>query len=156
MEVLPSVAASVATTIIAFMPLMYVSGVMGKFIAVMPVAIIAMLLISLFESSFILPCHLAHGHHEEDREPFRFIAAARSFREKTFARICEWTLGLFLASRGRCSDVADRSVSVSVSRLAKSQRGRVAVFGRVYRTLLFADAALGIEETRSRSWRGRA
>jgi len=33
-EVLPSVCASVTTTIIAFMPLMYVSGVMGKFIAV--------------------------------------------------------------------------------------------------------------------------
>jgi HAE1 family hydrophobic/amphiphilic exporter-1 len=59
-EVLPSVTASVGTTIIAFMPLMYVSGVMGKFIAVMPLAVIAMLLISLFEATFVLPCHLAH------------------------------------------------------------------------------------------------
>ncbi len=94
-EVLPSVAASVATTIIAFLPLMYVSGVMGKFIAVMPVAIIAMLLISLFESSFILPCHLAHGHHGEDREPFRFIAAAQKFRDKLSPGL-KWTLGLLL------------------------------------------------------------
>ena len=46
-EVLPSVFSSIATTIIAFVPLFYVSGVMGKFIAVMPVAIILMLLISL-------------------------------------------------------------------------------------------------------------
>ena len=59
-EVIPSVTASVMTTVIAFMPLMFVSGVMGKFIAVMPLAIIAMLLISLFESVFILPCHLGH------------------------------------------------------------------------------------------------
>lgn len=59
-EVMPSVVASVCTTIIAFLPLMFVSGVMGKFIAVLPVAVIAMLLISLFESIFILPCHLAH------------------------------------------------------------------------------------------------
>jgi HAE1 family hydrophobic/amphiphilic exporter-1 len=59
-EVLPSVAASVATTIIAFVPLMFVSGVMGKFIAVLPVAVIAMLVISLIESTFVLPCHLAH------------------------------------------------------------------------------------------------
>jgi len=59
-EVLPSVAASVATTIIAFVPLFFVSGVMGKFIAVMPIAVIAMLVISLIESSLILPCHLAH------------------------------------------------------------------------------------------------
>ena len=62
-EVLPSVTASVTTTVIAFMPLMYVSGVMGKFIAVMPVAVIAMLVISLFESMLILPAHLAHENN---------------------------------------------------------------------------------------------
>ena len=61
-EVLPSVAASVSTTIIAFIPLLFVSGVMGKFIAVLPVAVIAMLVISLLESTFILPFHLAHTH----------------------------------------------------------------------------------------------
>ena len=54
-EVLPSVIASVATTIIAFLPLMFVTGVMGKFIAIMPIAVIAMLVISLVESTFILP-----------------------------------------------------------------------------------------------------
>ncbi len=62
-EVLPSVCASVVTTIIAFMPLMFVTGVMGKFIEVMPVAVIAMLAISLIESTFILPCHLAHENN---------------------------------------------------------------------------------------------
>jgi multidrug efflux pump subunit AcrB len=50
----------VATTIVAFVPLFYVSGVMGKFIAVMPAAIIAMLLISLAEATFVLPGHLVH------------------------------------------------------------------------------------------------
>jgi multidrug efflux pump subunit AcrB len=59
-EVLPSVGASVITTVIAFVPLLYVAGVMGKFLAVMPVAVIAALLISLSEATFILPCHLAH------------------------------------------------------------------------------------------------
>ncbi|HAH48910.1 MAG TPA: AcrB/AcrD/AcrF family protein, partial [Planctomycetaceae bacterium] len=65
-EVLPSVCASVTTTVIAFMPLLFVSGIMGKFIAVMPIAVIAMLLISLLESTFILPCHLAHGKPPEE------------------------------------------------------------------------------------------
>ena len=68
-EVIPSVMASVTTTIIAFCPLLFVSGIMGKFIAVMPLAVIAMLAISLFESMFILPCHLAH----EDSIVFRVI-----------------------------------------------------------------------------------
>lgn len=67
-EVLPSVCASVSTTVIAFMPLLFVSGIMGKFIAVMPIAVIAMLLISLMESTFILPCHLAHAKQPEDGE----------------------------------------------------------------------------------------
>ena len=62
-EVLPAVCASVATTIIAFMPLMYVTGVMGKFICIMPVAVIAMLVISLVESLLILPAHLAHENN---------------------------------------------------------------------------------------------
>lgn len=59
-EVMPSVITAVMTTIIAFMPFFFVSGVMGKFIAVMPVAIIAMLAISLVEVATALPCHLSH------------------------------------------------------------------------------------------------
>ena len=62
-EVLPSVTASVTTTIIAFLPLAFVTGVMGKFIAIMPLAVIAMLIISLVESMFILPAHLAHDNN---------------------------------------------------------------------------------------------
>ena len=61
-EVVPSVSASVTTTVIAFMPMLFVSGVMGKFMAVIPFAVIAMLVISLWESIFVLPSHLAHKH----------------------------------------------------------------------------------------------
>lgn len=71
-EVLPSVAASVSTTIIAFVPLFYVVGVMGKFIAIMPLAVIAMLVISLLESTFVLPAHLAH----KDNLVTRFFSVA--------------------------------------------------------------------------------
>lgn len=62
-EVVPSVTASIMTTIIAFAPMFFVSGVMGKFMAVIPFAVIAMLVISLLESMFVLPCHLAHKHN---------------------------------------------------------------------------------------------
>ncbi|TWU60287.1 Swarming motility protein SwrC [Rubripirellula tenax] len=61
-EVMGSVAASVTTTVIAFSPMFFVSGVMGKFMAVIPFAVIAMLVISLWESVFVLPTHLAHKH----------------------------------------------------------------------------------------------
>lgn len=61
LEVLASVTTSVTTTVFAFMPMFFVTGIMGKFFAVLPVAVIAMLIISLIESVFILPCHLSHG-----------------------------------------------------------------------------------------------
>jgi HAE1 family hydrophobic/amphiphilic exporter-1 len=69
-EVMPSVTASVSTTIIAFSPMFFVSGMMGKFLAVIPLAVIAMLVVSLWESIFVLPCHLAHKHTGF----FRFMA----------------------------------------------------------------------------------
>jgi hydrophobic/amphiphilic exporter-1 (mainly G- bacteria), HAE1 family len=59
-EVVPSVISSVLTTVITFLPLCFVSGVMGKFIAVMPFAFICTLLVSLAESTLVLPGHLAH------------------------------------------------------------------------------------------------
>ena len=61
-EVVPSVTASVTTTVIAFLPMFFVTGVMGKFMAVIPFAVIAMLVISLWESIFVLPSHLSHRH----------------------------------------------------------------------------------------------
>ena len=65
-EVAPAVVSSVLTTVIAFIPLAFVTGEMGKWIAVMPLGLISMLLISLFEALFILPCHLAHSRIPED------------------------------------------------------------------------------------------
>jgi HAE1 family hydrophobic/amphiphilic exporter-1 len=60
LEVIPSVTTAVLTTVVAFAPLLFVSGRMGKFTSVMPAAIIAMLAVSLIECLTILPCHLAH------------------------------------------------------------------------------------------------
>lgn len=59
-EVIPSVTTAVLTTVVAFAPLLFVSGRMGKFTSVMPAAIIAMLVASLIECVTILPCHLAY------------------------------------------------------------------------------------------------
>ncbi|MEM6690707.1 MAG: efflux RND transporter permease subunit [Planctomycetota bacterium] len=60
LEVIPSVTVAVLTTVIAFAPLLFVSGRMGKFTSVLPAAMIAMLTVSLIECLTILPSHLAH------------------------------------------------------------------------------------------------
>lgn len=57
---------AVATTIVAFAPMLFVAGVMGKLMMVFPLAIIAVLLVSLAEVYIILPCHLAHMRPKEN------------------------------------------------------------------------------------------
>ena len=52
---------SVLTTIAAFLPLVFVSGTMGKFIRVIPLVVIPILIVSLIESLLILPAHLSLG-----------------------------------------------------------------------------------------------
>lgn len=51
---------SILTNIIAFAPLLFVPGIMGKIFKVVPIVVIAVFIISLFEALFILPAHLAH------------------------------------------------------------------------------------------------
>ncbi|MEN8200811.1 MAG: efflux RND transporter permease subunit, partial [Thermodesulfobacteriota bacterium] len=59
-EVAMPVLAAVTTTIVAFIPLSYVGGTMGKFVAILPMVVISCLLISLIESLLLLPAHLSH------------------------------------------------------------------------------------------------
>lgn len=53
------VTASVMTTVIVFAPMMFMTGIFGKFIYFIPLAVIISLLVSLWECFFILPHHVA-------------------------------------------------------------------------------------------------
>lgn len=57
-EVGMPVLGAVLTTILAFLPLMFVGGIMGKFISILPVVVIACLVVSLYECLLLLPAHL--------------------------------------------------------------------------------------------------
>jgi multidrug efflux pump subunit AcrB len=61
LEVTVPVTFSILTTIAAFMPLLFISGIMGKFIRVIPLIVISLLVVSLIESLFVLPSHLSMG-----------------------------------------------------------------------------------------------
>lgn len=58
-EIWPAVTASVLTTIVAFLPLMFMSGIFGKFVKPVSLGVILALIISLAEAFFILPGHIA-------------------------------------------------------------------------------------------------
>ncbi|MDD4956060.1 MAG: efflux RND transporter permease subunit [Candidatus Omnitrophica bacterium] len=58
-EVQGAVCAAVFTTIASFAPLLFMTGIIGKFIRNIPTVLIIALLASLGEALIILPCHLA-------------------------------------------------------------------------------------------------
>ncbi|MBN2315628.1 MAG: efflux RND transporter permease subunit [Sedimentisphaerales bacterium] len=66
-DVLLPVTFSILTNIVAFMPLCYIPGVMGKIWRVVPFVVITVFSISWIEALLILPCHLAHGKQRSGR-----------------------------------------------------------------------------------------
>lgn len=60
-EVGVPVIAAVSTMCVAFVPAMFVPGILGQMMAVVPLVVIANLIISVLEALFLLPAHLAHS-----------------------------------------------------------------------------------------------
>lgn len=58
-EVALPVSMTIATTIVAFAPLLFAEGVIGQILAIIPIVVIAVLVLSLVEALFILPAHLS-------------------------------------------------------------------------------------------------
>ncbi len=58
-EVVKPVFSSVITTVAAFSPLLFMGGIMGRFVMAIPLVVIAALLSSLLEAYVVLPSHLS-------------------------------------------------------------------------------------------------
>lgn len=67
-EIMWPVIATVTTTVAAFLPLLLMTGVLGKFMSVIPIAVSFALLCSLIECFLILPAHIVDwgGHIKHD------------------------------------------------------------------------------------------
>ena len=87
----PVVTASL-TTICAFGPLMFMSGVSGQFMRVVPVMAILVLLASLFEVFAILPAHVAEWGKAENRKahPNRWLERIRDRYVRILKRTIRW------------------------------------------------------------------
>lgn len=59
-ELIGPVTTTILTTIAAFLPLMFMSGIIGKFVIAIPIVVITLLIISWLESFLMLPSHVAH------------------------------------------------------------------------------------------------
>ena len=86
-EVGMPVLGAVLTTILAFIPLMFVGGIMGKFISILPVVVIACLVVSLYECLFLLPAHLGVHLPSERKTHTKFHRALTSIHHHTGKRL---------------------------------------------------------------------
>lgn len=59
-DVMSPVTVGVLTTIIAFLPTFFSSGILGQIMAVIPLVVVSVLLMSLVEAFIILPAHLSN------------------------------------------------------------------------------------------------
>lgn len=67
-EVSVPVTFSILTNIVAFLPLAFVPGTMGKVFYMVPIVVILVFIVSWIEGLFILPAHLSHGHVQKELE----------------------------------------------------------------------------------------
>jgi len=85
---------AVSTTILAFVPLLFIPGASGSFIAPVAAVVIYVLALSLAESFLVLPHHLSHIRQREPRRlsPRRLTEGARRIVDRQFRRFSEGPL----------------------------------------------------------------
>ena len=92
MRVFVPVVFSVLTTMAAFLPLLLGTGMMGKFIRVIPLVVIAVLAGSLLEALLVLPAHLSRRGTSFLHRPGPLAAPVRNFVRGPYRRLLTWTL----------------------------------------------------------------
>ena len=87
---------TILTTIVAFVPVMFIPGTTGKFWWPFPVVVIIVLLISLIEALYILPAHLAHSGKGNKTKVGKFVHQRQQFIADKFNYFVEHTYRPFI------------------------------------------------------------
>ncbi|MGI9258415.1 MAG: efflux RND transporter permease subunit [Gammaproteobacteria bacterium] len=91
---------TIITTALAFMPMFYMSGMLGDFIFVIPLVVVLALTISLVDTMFIMPAHLiSRSHGESEATRMRTSDWFVRFRER-FGRLLRKLLPMRYAVTG--------------------------------------------------------
>lgn len=134
-EVAWPVVGTVITTILAFFPLMLVEGRMGDMLSALPMVVAAALFLSLLESLFILPAHMAHSlaggdsrkasHHEGrfERMEARFDRARDVFFNRFLLTRYTRLLGAAIRFRYITVAIGLAAVTASVGMVAGGRLG---------------------------------
>jgi multidrug efflux pump subunit AcrB len=95
-EVAMPVTFSVLTNIVAFAPLFFVSGMMGKVFQQIPVVVVAVFAVSLIESLFILPAHIGHRKPRPETGLFGWVLHQQERFSNRFSRLVHTRYGPLL------------------------------------------------------------
>ncbi|MBY7729292.1 efflux RND transporter permease subunit [Vibrio splendidus] len=78
LKVIKPLMASLVTTALVFIPMMFIPGTMGKAVAVIPITVIAALVFSFIECTLTLPAHLSsekeNSKKAEEKDRFEWIS----------------------------------------------------------------------------------
>ncbi len=96
-EISVPVTFSVLTNMVAFLPMFFVPGFMGKIFSQIPVVVMSVFALSLVESLLILPAHLGHYKHRRTPGFFRPITRAQQRFSDGFVKMVKTRYGPFLA-----------------------------------------------------------
>jgi len=88
---------SILTNIVAFMPLYFVPGFIGKIWQVIPLVVITVFVISWVESLMILPAHLGHGRKRTRFPLVGFFHDRQQAFSRAFSSLIENVYGPFLS-----------------------------------------------------------
>jgi multidrug efflux pump subunit AcrB len=95
-EIAVPVVFSVLTNMVAFMPMFFIPGFMGKIFKQIPVVVICVFAVSLVESLLILPAHLGHQKTTIQTGFFGWLFAWQQRFSRFFVHLVETRYGPFL------------------------------------------------------------
>jgi multidrug efflux pump subunit AcrB len=95
-EIAMPITFSVLTNMVAFMPMMFVPGFMGKIFKYIPLVVIAVFSVSLIESLFVLPSHIGHRRRSNPSGLLGWLMNGQARFSRSFSRFIQTKYGPFL------------------------------------------------------------
>lgn len=136
---------SVLTNMVAFLPMLFIPGFMGKVFRAIPLVVISVFAISLVESLFILPAHLGHKRPRREWGPLGWLHCQQQRFSGFFLRLVHNRYGPFLrwVLSWRYASIAV-GIAVLIATVGYMQSGRLGfeLFPRVESDFARATATL--------------
>ena len=95
-EIAMPITFSVLTNMVAFTPMFFVSGFMGKIFIHIPFVVVSVFAVSLIESLFILPAHIGHRRRSNPGGPIGWLMIQQARFSEFFGRFIRTRYGPFL------------------------------------------------------------